>query len=254
LIDLRLQTQAKRVHALTRDGISISVMMFAIFQIDRRRAKGEGLYPFDPDAVLKAVHTKGVGPEEEFGWEQVATECAADMLRDAFARKSLDQLLKGNDDQPPPRETIRKQVAKQVASKMEAYGIDVIAVGLGNIEVEDEEVLTQRVENWAACWKRRRLEREAEGDAEAIRLLEKARADVQGEMIKAITDAFEQLADTEPPVPSNVVALRLIDILEDMTTSTEAQDWLPQAIQYIPARLRSALRRPPGRGEETEGA
>ncbi len=254
LIDLRLQTQAKNVHALTRDGISISVMMFAIFQIDRRRARGEGLYPVDPDAVLKAVHTKGVGPEgEEIGWEEVVTECAADMLRDAFAKERLDQLLSTGEGQEPPREVIRKEVAEQLAPEMRPYGIDVKAIGIGNIEVEDEEVLAQRVESWASRWERRRLARESEGEAEVIRLLEKARASVQRQMIGAITEAFQQLSETQTTMPPYVIALRFIDILENLTTSSELQDWLPQAAEYMPGRLRSAVERDLDRQGESQG-
>jgi regulator of protease activity HflC (stomatin/prohibitin superfamily) len=254
LIDLRLQTQAKAVHALTLDGISVSVMIFAIFQIDRRGAKGGGLYPYDPNAVLKAVHTNGVGPDgEEVGWEEVVTECAADMLRDAFARKRLDQLLSSGDGQEPPREVIRKEVADQLGPEMRPYGIDVKAIGIGNIEVEDEEILAQRVESWASRWERRRLARESEGEAEAIRLLEKARASVQRQMIGAITEAFQQLSETQTPMPPYVIALRFIDILENLTTSSELQNWLPQAVEYMPSRLRSAVERDLDRQDESPG-
>ena len=238
LIDLRLQTHAKKVHALTRDGISINVVMQVVFEIDRRRASGPGLYPFDPSAVRRAMHARGIGPDKEVGWEELVTESAADALRDTLARQSLDQLLSSDDNGTPARAVIEEAVAAEAAKQLASHGIDVKAIALGTIEVENSSVLAQRVDSWAARWRRRRLEREAEGNAEAIGLLEKARADVQSEMIKAITDALDQLADTEPPVPSNLVALRLIDVLEDLTASPQMR--LPRTIEQIPSRSRPA--------------
>jgi regulator of protease activity HflC (stomatin/prohibitin superfamily) len=243
LIDLRLQIRAKTVHALTRDGIPVKVMTFVIFQIDRRRAKGEGLYPFNPQAVLAAVHAQGVGPEqedgerEEIGWDQIVVDRAADLLRGGIARTLLDQLLESeNGDGSPPCEMLCVGVTRELAQAMEPLGVHVLAVGLGNIE--DEEVLEQRVKSWAARWERRRLEREAQGDAEAIRLIEQARADAQRQMIVAITEAFQQLADTGTPVPAHVIALRFIDVLDDIVASPAVQQMLPETVRDLPARMR----------------
>ena len=242
-VDLRLQVRAKTVRALTRDGIPVKVMMFAIFQIDRRGVKGDGLYPFNPQAVFAAVHAQGVGPEqedeerEEIGWDQVLVDRAADLLRDAIARTLLDRLLETESGEPPLK-TLRAGVAEKLAQAMAPHGIQVITVGLGNIEVEDEEVLKQRVKSWAAHWERRRLEREARGDAEAIRLIEEARADAQRQMIVSITEAFQQLADTGTPIPAHVIALRFIDVLEDMAASPAVQERLPAAALGMPTQLR----------------
>lgn len=248
-VDLRLQVRAKTVHALTRDGIPVKVTMFVIFQIDRRGAKEDGLYPFDPRTVFTAVHAQGVGPEQEeeqaeLGWDRVVIDRAADLLRDTITRTLLDRLLEGDDrDGTPPREILRAQVARDLAQAMEPHGVHVLTVGLGNIEVEDEEVLRQRVESWGARWERQRLEREARGDAEAIRLIERARADAQRQMIVAITEAFQQLADTQTPVPAHVIALRFIDMLEEITVSPTVQEWLPEAMRRVPAQLRLSMER-----------
>ena len=201
-IDLRPQARPKMVHALTRDGIPVKMLMVAVFQVDRQGATGDGLYPFDPQAVFAAVHAQGVGPEqedegEEPGWDQIVVDRAADLLRAAVARTLLDRLLESDEeddgDGKPPRETLRAGVKQELAEAMEPHGIHVLAVGLGNIEVEDEEVLKQRAGSWKAGWEQRRLEKEGKGDAEAIRLIEEARVDAQRQMIAAISEALQQL-------------------------------------------------------------
>jgi regulator of protease activity HflC (stomatin/prohibitin superfamily) len=262
-VDLRLQARPKMIRALTRDGIPVNMLMVAVFQIDRRKAQGEGLYPFDPQAVFAAVHAQGVSPEQgeegaEPGWDQVIVDRAADFLRAAVARTLLDRLLESADgddgDGKPPRETLRAGVKEELAEAMEPHGIEVLGVGLGNIEVEDEEILRQRAESWRARWERRRLEKEAQGDAEAMRLVEEARADAQRHMIVAITEAFQQLADTGTSVPAHVIALRFIDVLEDVAASPSVQALLPETVQALPAQLRLLVERtaPDDEGEAAQ--
>jgi len=214
--------------------------------------------------VFAAVHAQGVGPEQEkesgeLGWDQIVIDRAADLLRSTIARTLLDRLLEsdnGNGDDgegKPPREELRAAVKQDLAQAMEPHGIEVIAVGLGNIEVEDEEVLKQRTESWKAGWERRRMEGEARGDAEAIRLIEEARADAQRQMITAITEAFQQLADTETPVPAHVIALRFIDVLETVAASPPVQELLPETAQGTPAQLRLLVERTTA-GDEDQAA
>jgi hypothetical protein len=57
-------------------------------------------------------------------------------------------------------------------------------------------------------------------------------------MIVAITEAFQQLADTGTPVPAHVIALRFIDMLEDAATSPSVQQLLPESVLGLPAQLR----------------
>jgi regulator of protease activity HflC (stomatin/prohibitin superfamily) len=259
LIDLRPQIRPRTVHALTRDGIPVTVPMTAVFQVDRQRARGDWLYPFDARCVFAAVHAQGVGPgeedkeEEELGWDRLVVDRAADLVRDAIARTLLDRLLESDEeDMGPPFKTIGAGAKEQLAQAMAPYGIEVLGVGLGNIEVEDEEVLRQRVESWRASWERRRLEKEAQGDAEAIRLIEDARADAQRQMIVAITEAFQQMADSGTPVPPHVIALRFIDVLEDVAAAQPVHELLPEAVQGIPAQLRLLLEQGTPNGDDEE--
>jgi regulator of protease activity HflC (stomatin/prohibitin superfamily) len=246
LVDLRPQSRSKPVHALTRDGIPVKVSVSADFQIDRRGTEGDGLYPFDPEAVFAAVHAQGVGPEqeeeqeeEELGWDQIVVDRAANLVQDTIARTLLDRLLASEEaDEAPPFKTLAEGVKQELTQMMEPHGIQVLGAGLGTIEVEDEEVLKQRAEIWKANWKRRRLEKEAQGDAKATRLIEEARADAQRQMIAAITEALQQLAETGTPVPADVIALRFIDVLEATAASQPVQEMLPETVQDIPAQLR----------------
>jgi regulator of protease activity HflC (stomatin/prohibitin superfamily) len=255
-IDLRLQVRGKTVDALTRDGIPVEVMMFAVFQIDRRQAEGEGLYPFDPQAVFAATRAQGVGDQgddekrEEISWDQLVVDRAEDLLRDVIATKLLDRLLE-SEGGTPPRQELSAEITERLEEAMESLGIHVVFAGLGNIKVQDEEVIEQRVQSWAAHWERRRLEREAQGDAQAMRLIQEARAEAQRQMIRAIIEAFQQLADTRTRIPTHIVALRFIDILEDLAVSPAEQGQLPRNVQGLLGQLRALTEQTPSGSKDT---
>lgn len=249
LVDLRPQSRSKLVHALTRDGIPVKVKVSVTAQIERRGAEGDWLYPFDPEAVFAAIQTHGVGPEgeeeeKELGWDQIAVERAADLAQDAIARTLLDRLLESEEEGgAPPIKTLAGEVKEELATAMAPHGIEVLGVGLGNIEVEDEEVLKQRTEIWKASWERRRTEKKAQGEAAATRLIQGARADAQRQMIAAVTEALQQLPRTGSPVPPHIIALRFISVLEELAESQPVQELLPENVQGIPAQLRLLVER-----------
>jgi len=244
LVDLRPQSRSKVIHALTRDGIPVKTKVSVTAQIGREEAEGDWLYPFDSEAVFAAIQTHGVGPEGEeeeakLEWEQIALDRGADLAQDAIARTLLDRLLESEDEGgDPPYKTLGGEVKEKLAEAMKPHGIEVLGAGLGTIEVEDEGVLEQRTEIWKASWERRRLEREAQGKAEAMRLTEEARADAQRQMITAISEALQQLKETGTPVPAHLIALRFIDVLEDVAARQPVQELLPETAQEVPAQLR----------------
>ena len=238
LVDLRLQSRSKEIHALTRDGILVKAKVSAKFQIRCQEAEDGWLYPFDSEAVFAAIHAQGVCPEgeeggEELGWDQIVIDRAANLVQDGLARTLLDQLLEGDEVK-----AIGDAAKKELAQTMALHGIDVKGVSLGGIQVEDETVLKQRVQGWRASWERRRTEREARREAEATRLIEQARADAQRQMITSITEALQQLKESGTPVPAHVIALRFIDVLEDVATSQSVKELLPEGMEEIPAQLR----------------
>jgi hypothetical protein len=258
LVDLRPQSRSQVIHALTRDGIPVETKVSVIAEIDHEDAEGDWLYPFDPESVFAATQTHGVGPEgggeeEKLGWDQIALNRVADLAQDAIARTLLDRLLESEDeDGDPPYKTLGGEVKEELAEMMKPHGIEVLDVSLGTIEVEDEGVLKQRTEMWKASWERRRLEREAKGEAEATRLIEDARVDAQRHMIAAFTEALQHLPRTGSPVPPHMIALRFIAVLEELAESQPMQELLPENVQGMPARLRLLVGRTGSDDEKEE--
>ena len=88
-----------------------------------------------------------------------------------------------------------------------------IKVELGDIKVEDK-IVQQRIEAWQSLWKRWAREREAEGEAERLQYVEAAKAQAQADMIVSITQAFQSLTEAGAVIPSQLVLLRMFEVLK----------------------------------------
>jgi regulator of protease activity HflC (stomatin/prohibitin superfamily) len=125
-------------------------------------------------------------------------------------------------------------------------GITILWAGVGNIEPDEEaieakkegepvqekdvaiSVVRQRVASWQAKWQRRAVEREADGEAKAIRIVEHARAQALAELVNAVEEGFRELeAHDNAAQPGHVIALSFINAVEQMLSSPD----LPEALE-----------------------
>ena len=89
---------------------------------------------------------------------------------------------------------------------------------------EPVRVAEQRVSNWQARWQRRAAEREARGEAEAIRIVEQARARALTELINAVEEGFRDItAHGNAARPEDVIALSFINAVEQMLDRQQDQ-------------------------------
>ena len=127
-------------------------------------------------------------------------------------------------------------------------GIQIIGGGISNIVPADKDeegeskVIKQRIENWKADWKRKIEIELGKGEAEAARQLESVRTQTQ---IKVMRDVARILADEA--VSEKVIALRLIEAMEEMTSEKPVRQKLPEEapeMDDVLERLRYSLREP----------
>jgi molecular chaperone GrpE (heat shock protein) len=189
-----------------------------------------------------------------------------------------------------PREVIREEIdqrlraeiagytfqddgTQQADSVRKRYGIKIIGVGLGNIEVagaKDEdrqkalekpetkevraaqervkqaeelrkEIITQRVMSWQAEWISESIRRRAQSEAEAAQEIGRARAQSQMRMIQALNEGFEQAKEAGLHVPTDmVVLLRLLDAMDEMAKEPGTREHVPPETLHTQAVLRHA--------------
>jgi regulator of protease activity HflC (stomatin/prohibitin superfamily) len=224
VVDLRPQHWVYDVIAMSKDGIPVTCQADVTFQIDDggRPPSEEEPFPATEQAIFYAATRKWMREadrsedDQEFDWARRAiigmTEGA---LRGILARYLLDQLL--GPAESKEKGHYRKEVVKELKAKLEEQfpdlGARVVNVQLGDIKV-DGQIAQQQIEAWQTLWKRWAREREAEGEAERLQYVEAAKAQSQADMIVAITQAFQSLTEAGAIIPSQLVLLRMFEVLK----------------------------------------
>jgi hypothetical protein len=253
VVDLRPQLRAFSVKAETKDGVPVEVFAFTPFRIDagERQPRLGASYPFDERAVFRAVHEQpiehewrrddegqAVEKQDKVPWDDLVPIIAPPLLKDIIVEYSCDGLCAPGD----PRTEIKQKFEEQITREMESCGIQILGGGISNIVPADEGVIKQRIENWKADWKRKIEIELGKGEAEVARQLESVRTRVQ---IEVMRDVARLLSDEA--VSEKVIALRLIEAMEEMTSEKPVRQRLMEGAQEmddILERLRRNLREP----------
>lgn len=221
VVDLRPQRWVHEVKAMTKDGIPLNCQADITFQIDAgdQPPGQDEPYPATEQAIVRAVTNKWVGAVARGGnhpvidWIQRAAEATEEALRDILSTYLLDQLLgPAEPTMDHCRSAIQKELKTKLGQPFSQLGLKLNRVELGDITVADE-VLQHRIEAWRTLWKRWAREREAEGEVEKLHYIEAAKAQAQADMIVAITGAFQSLTESGAMVPSQLVLLRMFEVL-----------------------------------------
>jgi hypothetical protein len=144
---------------------------------------------------------------------QLVVGVAGGTLRTILAQYPLDRLV-GLVTQPGenPREEIRQSLETELAAAAPGLGARILAVGLGDIRVQDE-VTQQWIEAWKARWQAWAAEREGMGKADQAERWENAKTQAQAALLATIGAAFQSLRAHEQEVTSRLVLARLFMVL-----------------------------------------
>jgi regulator of protease activity HflC (stomatin/prohibitin superfamily) len=248
VVDLRPQTRSvPPVTAKTKDGIDVEVIAFTPLRI---ATNGQQLelgrsFPYDGDAIYKAVHTQPVGEEDgqEQGWDKLVRQTCERAVRDIIAEYDLDELryVPGRD----PRAEIAARMRDAVREQAKEWGLELIGGGISNL-TPPQKVIDQRIENWKAHWELKIKTLEAEAEAEERRKLEIARAEAQMEMILRITQGLDQFPALEPERWDELVALRLLEAIGQTASDLSQAD---EPVRTVQGLLGSTSSKQPTSGE-----
>jgi hypothetical protein len=111
----------------------------------------------------------------------------------------------------------------------EKYGIRIITVGVTPFQVQ-EDIKEQRVAIWQTDWERRILVEQGAAQAERSRRLKLARARAQIEMIERLTDGIEIIRQSGQENVTDILALRLIEAIEEAETDAAVRAHIPSQI------------------------
>ena len=256
LVNLRPIIRRRKITALTRDGIPVTVEL-SVHSCARGSARSPSdssqppHYPYDRQAILQITLNTLRGESGSLGWEDRAIETAVDVFNNVLSRYSVDEIFEALGSDSDPRMEIQQQVREQTAHLLQESGIQITELWLGQFDLPTD-VTSQYVEFWQADWKRRDQATLASGQAATIRQLGRARAQAQKEIMEALLASFQAAEEAVPGIPSRqLLALRFIDSLEQLNRQVASLPADAELQQQNLARLRHVIG---GQGQEAKEA
>lgn len=229
VIDLRRHVRSQELTINTRDGIPLESMVRVSFQVreSTTTVPGERLpYPYDSSAVFQVSQLSSV---DEHGriqpWSEHVAPQAATIAVSEFAQFTLDEL----SADPLIFNGIERRIKHQLFATFEPFGIRVHGVQVAAENVP-EQIVAQRLATWRAPWESRLRILSAAEDEEVQQQFRLARARAQIEIIEKIIDSIDDMRGAEDASLSDIVAIRVVDALEDASAKSAAQLMLPSRV------------------------
>ena len=230
VLDLRQQERDNPlVRLMTKDGIEVRTGVAATYRL----ARGDNLpsdswpFPFDHEAVRLAAYQDRILPDGTVGnWEGVALGAVVGQLRKQVAQNELDELVYPEVAHPSrgrtePHQTLKEIMLREGRTELLRKGIDLLNVQLAALETADP-ILEQRVKFWQASWDKQHRIDAADSEAEAMRLMEFARAEGESAIIEAIMESIQQARlRGDERTPREMMALRMIESLERLAEGSK---------------------------------
>ncbi len=240
VLDLRQQErQVTAVPLVTKDGINLHTDLHLVFRIHTggEPATPGNPFPYDEEAVRSAAYAQTVMPDNNVrGWDTLPERMARANLGQIIRTYRLDEILRLPREDEDPYHAIQQRLARELRRVLRDRGIELLSVVVSPFELPDE-VVEQYVKNWQIDWEMQRRIQQADGKAVALEEMELARAEAEITMVQAIVEGVQRARrEGHPADVSEIMALRLIDALEQMARQTQPAQRLPLAI--LP-RLRS---------------
>jgi regulator of protease activity HflC (stomatin/prohibitin superfamily) len=201
VIDLRPRVLEHSFETWTKDGIKVRVTVRILYQIGSPRKNESDLelvYPFDPEAVKKAVERTAVswsdsekGPVE-YTWNDATWGQVIEIIPGYIGSRMLDDLMiaeRQNGQILSP--DVIKDLGKKLNQATNQFGVYVTDFQIVQIKVP-QKVNEMQTENWKVGWQGANTITDGLAKAFSIRSREKARAEAQKELILAIADGLEK--------------------------------------------------------------
>lgn len=223
-VDLRPQLRVTTVPAETKDGIMTKTLIFMPHRIatgGQEARVGTG-FPYDEQALLKAVtkdiyieHTwsrdesgKATESLKRVPWDELVLMIGPAIFKDTLIKYTCNELHDIQNGKRDPRVEIGNEFRNRLRERMRDYGIEMVGGGLSNIMPEDY-VTEQRIDSWAARWKKRIEEELGEAEAELTQMLEPLWLQAQLSVYQDLAHILEKAND----VSEEVIALQLVEAL-----------------------------------------
>lgn len=250
VIDLRRQMRRQEVEAVTRDGVPLQTAISLIFRVRRADDDVDPAlpYPYGGSSIFRLTYADGMGNESEVPWSERICTQAASLFAAELARYPLDRLFQpgtaGTGDVVSLNQIVadvHQRLDEQLlrlfdCSRAEECPLQILNISVGQLQ-PPREVVQQRIQKWQQAWERQQAVREAhragaeaEGREERSEESRQTRARALAELIESVTEDVEQAIDGDSEALSEMIMLRMTQLLDRLIEDPQVQSQAPQHI------------------------
>ena len=244
VIDVRPQERtADEVKLITRDGIEITTSVSVSFKVSpgSELPSREQPFPFDHHAVGNVAYSDTNSDDGIKHWDSVPLTVATDQLKALIAEYHLDDFIYSERTSVHFHQLIAGEMEHRTRDILTRFGVQIISARLGLLKLP-ERVTAEHIDFWRSGWDTQRKIREAEGEARAVEEKELARAQAEAVMIDAFLEGINRARQSGLSVNvREIVALRLIEVLETLALQSQQLVTLPEGLMLILGNLRKQL-------------
>jgi len=205
VVDLRPKIKDGTFDVWTKDGISIKLTVQIECRIGdpaQNDPSANLVYPYDPAAIKKAIERYSVrwpkrleGEPEEFTWIDAAWGQVTGIVPGYIGGRMIDDLLvaKRNGGQILSPSSMQ-ELFERLNNATKSFGVYMIDFQIIKVEMP-KEVLEHQTEHWKAEMQSASTINDGEAKAYTIREHEKAKADIQRDLITTIAEGLEKNKD-----------------------------------------------------------
>jgi hypothetical protein len=256
VLDLRRQDRsATDILLITKDGVELKADLSLSFRLKQGSAPTrEKPFPFVPAAVYDAAYFMRVRAEGVDSWQTAPINQAKQFLYNIVAQYNLDEILEPATANTEPYLTITKELQDKLTPELAKMGLDLGTVAIDQLTLP-QTVVDQVLTFWQSRWEIRRHITVAEGEAEALHEIDMARTEAEIMMIQAIVEGVKLARQQgSPSTMRDVLALRLIEALENMARHSQEAGQMTQEVFPRLSQMRQQVAPPYLNAPNDEGS
>lgn len=206
------QSKDFEVSAWTRDGIKIDLKAKGEYFLGAaNQGDDDVMVPFDAAAARNAVEQTLIGGKEGGEWVESAVGKTKGALNGYISKRHLEEIFLENEEGGTLFSQITmNNLLADVNNSLKNSGARLSHFQVTNA-IMDPEITDQRIETWKTAHNAYELVTESDARAQLIRAREKARAEMQRDLIYALADGLDRIDAERFPEPLFLSISALLD-------------------------------------------
>lgn len=253
VMDLRTQIRTSEVDTTTKDGVSVRVVVFTSFALDKddwpkkgwkideikrlskdmrvnpyledglRIDRQVGSFPYSTARVKAALSMAGIRSAyhteaSNIYWDEWVVAQVENAARQVVSQRTLNALWHPDKNGPAVSalDEMADPIREIVEPRLRQAGINLFGARIVNFVIEaDSAIRKQQIESWKAIWTQKVKALESEAQAIYKEEIEKAHAFAKSAILDAIADGIEKARQKHPDLPRHVIAVYYIHAIEE---------------------------------------